>query len=69
MIHHVSIPAQDPSHVAKVLSELTGWKSRPFPGPIPGAIVIFAEDGHGTAIEIYPDGTVISPSGGDQPLI
>jgi len=50
MIHHVSIPAQDPSHVAKVLSELTGWKSRPFPGPIPGAIMIFAEDGHGTAI-------------------
>ena len=66
MIHHVSIPAQDPSHVAKVLSELTGWKARPFLGPVPGAVMMLAEDGQGTAIELYPDGTVISPSEGDQ---
>lgn len=66
MIHHVSIPARDPSHVAKVLSELTGWKYRPFLGPVPGAFMIFAEDGQGTAIEIYPDGTEISPSEGDR---
>jgi hypothetical protein len=66
MIHHVSIPTRDPSHVAKVLSELTGWKARPFPGPVPGAIIMLAEDGQGTAIELYPDGTVISPGDGDQ---
>ena len=64
MIHHVSIPARDPGHVAAVLSELAGWKARPFLGPVQGAIMMLAEDGQGTAIELYPDGTVISPSDG-----
>ena len=27
MIHHVSIPARDPQHVAEVLAELMGGKS------------------------------------------
>lgn len=66
MIRHVSLPAQNPNHVAKVLSELTGWKARPFLGPVPGSIMMLAEDGQGTAIELYPDGTVISPGEGDQ---
>ena len=65
MIHHVSIPARDPAHVAAVLSELTGWPARPFLGPVPGAFMLLAEDGRGTAIEIYPDGTVISPGQGE----
>lgn len=64
MIHHVSIPARDPQHVAKVLSELTGWAARPFLGPVPGAIMLLAEDGHGTGIEIYPDGTTMAPGEG-----
>jgi hypothetical protein len=66
MIHHVSIPARDPSHVASELSELTGWKARPFMGPVPGAIMMLAEDGQGTAIELYPDGTVMSPGEEEQ---
>jgi hypothetical protein len=61
MIHHVSIPARDPQAVAKVLCELTGWQARPFMGPCPGAIMLLAEDAHGTAIEIYPDGTELNP--------
>lgn len=65
MIHHVSIPARDPGHVAAVLSELTGWKSRPFPGPLAGALVMVSGDGHGTTIELYPDGTVLAPGEGD----
>ncbi|MFC3069840.1 hypothetical protein [Phenylobacterium soli] len=65
MIHHVSIPAKDPQTVAKVLSELTGWAARPFMGPVPGAIMLLAEDGQGTAIEIYPDGTIIQPGEGE----
>jgi hypothetical protein len=64
MIHHVSLPARDVNHVAKVLAELTGWQARPFLGPVPGAVMLLAEDGHGTAIEIYPDGTVIDPGDG-----
>lgn len=65
MIHHVSIPARDPQNVARVLSELTGWQARPFLGPVPGAIMMLAEDGRGTAIEIYPDGALIEPGEGD----
>jgi len=30
MIHHISIPVRDVQHVAAVMSELTGWKARPF---------------------------------------
>jgi hypothetical protein len=65
MIHHVSIPARNPGHVAEVLCELTGWSARPFLGPVPGAFMLMAEDGHGTAIELYPDGTTISPGEGE----
>jgi hypothetical protein len=65
MIHHVSIPARDVGHVAAVISELTGWPARPFLGPAPGAMMVFAEDGKGTAIEIYPDGTTMRPGTGD----
>jgi len=66
MIHHVSIPARDVGHVAKVLSELTGWPARPFMGPVAGAVMLLAEDGHGTAIELYPDGSTLTPGEGDR---
>ena len=33
MIHHVSIPAREPQHVAEVLAELMGGKCFPF-GPL-----------------------------------
>jgi hypothetical protein len=65
MIHHVSIPARDVQHVAQVLAELTGWTPRPFLGPVPGAVMLLSEDGKGTAIEIYPDGTIIQPGEGE----
>jgi hypothetical protein len=66
MIHHISIPVRDPGHVAKVLSELTGWSARPFMGPVPGAIMLLSEDGHGTAIELYPEDTAMSPGEGED---
>jgi hypothetical protein len=37
MIHHVSIPAREPQHVAEVLAELMGGKCYPF-GPLEGAL-------------------------------
>ena len=52
MIHHVSIPARDPEHVARVLGELFGGYVGPFIGPIPGSWVAYADDGHGTGFEI-----------------
>jgi hypothetical protein len=44
---------------------ITGWKAEPFMGPVAGAIMLLAEDAHGTAIEVYPDGTTISPGEGE----
>jgi len=64
MIHHLSIPARDPEHVAAVLAELLGGYSGKFVGPIPGAYVAYAEDAHGTGIEVYPERTVIVPGAG-----
>ena len=48
MIHHVSMPARDPRHVAQVLAELLGGYAGPFIGPIPGAWAVYQEDGVGT---------------------
>jgi len=65
MIHHISIPARDPEHVARVLAELLGGYAGPFIGPIPGAWVAYAEDAFGTGIEVYPETTVLVPGAGD----
>jgi hypothetical protein len=65
MIHHVSIPARDPEHVAKVLAELLGGYAGPFVGPIPGAWVVYQEDEHGSGIEVYEERTVLVPGEGD----
>lgn len=61
MIHHVSIPARDPQHVATVLAELMGGYAGPFIGPIPGAFVVYQEDHVGSGIEVYPDTTTVVP--------
>jgi hypothetical protein len=61
MIHHVSIPARDPAHVAKVLAELFGGYAGPFIGPFPDSWVVYQEDEHGSGIEIYPERTQLRP--------
>jgi hypothetical protein len=50
MIHHVSIPARDPRHVA----ELMDGKCYPF-GPLEGAFMAASGDAHGTMIEVHPE--------------
>jgi hypothetical protein len=65
MIHHVSIPARDPEHVAKVLGELLGGYVGPFVA-LPGAWVAYEDDGHGTGFEVYPDRTAIMPGTTDD---
>ena len=62
MIHHLSVAARDPSAVAAFFAELIGGVSVDFP-PNPGSRMVFKADGHGTAIEIYPAGTVMAPNG------
>ncbi|MGH7062158.1 MAG: hypothetical protein ACREFH_17345 [Stellaceae bacterium] len=66
MIHHVSIPAREPQHVAEVLAELMGGKCYPF-GPLEGAFMAASGDAHGTMIEVYPDrATLDIPKNDDQ---
>ena len=66
MIHHVSIPARDPRHVAEVLAELMNGKCLPF-GPLEGAFMAASGDEHGTMIEVYPEeATLEVPANDDQ---
>jgi hypothetical protein len=65
MIHHVSIPAREPEHVARVLGELLGGYVGPFLGPFPGSWVAYEDDGHGTGFEVYPERTTIVPGEGE----
>jgi hypothetical protein len=64
MIHHVSIPARDPRHVAEVLAEIMGGRCVPF-GPLEGAFMALGADGG--MIEVYPDrATLDIPANDDQ---
>lgn len=65
MIHHISIPADDPLHVAQVLAEVIDGKVGLFP-PNPKSYMVAAGDGYGTLIEIYPTGSEIVPGQGNQ---
>jgi hypothetical protein len=60
MIHHISIAAQNPQHVAQVLAEVIQGKAVSFP-PHPGSYVVVALDEVGTAIEVYPSGLELHP--------
>jgi len=67
MIHHVSIAARDPRHVADVLAELMNGRAYPFPGGIAASFMAVSGDPHGTMIEVYPETTTLTPGpGGDQ---
>jgi hypothetical protein len=63
VIHHLSIPARNPQHVASVLTELFGGTLSGF-GPYRDSFIAWAGDEHGTAIEVYPVGTEMSPDAG-----
>jgi len=66
MIHHVSIPAREPQHVAEVLAELMKGKCFPF-GPLEGAFMATSGDANGTMIEVYPERTTLDiPDRDDQ---
>jgi hypothetical protein len=63
MIRHVSIPATGTRYVAEALQRLLGGVITPF-GPYPDSWTLWAEDGYGTAVEIYPVGTEMVPPDG-----
>ncbi len=68
MIHNISIPAQNPSKVAQVLSKLFNGKVTTFHEYRNSHMVIFG-DQHGSAIEIYPRGTELRPGVGNESVI
>jgi len=68
VIHHVSIPAKEPRHVATVLAQLIGGRILPFRGPLPGAFTVLTGDGQGSMIEVYPEDTQLQPKEGDNPI-
>ena len=63
MIHHLSLPARDPKHVAQVLTELFGGTLTGF-GPYRNSFIAWMGDEHGTAVEVYPTGTEMLPDQG-----
>jgi hypothetical protein len=65
MIHHFSISAENPQHVAEVLAEVMNGKVSPFP-PHPGSYIMLSFDKNGTAIEVYPLQTTLQPGEGEQ---
>lgn len=62
MIHHLSVAAHDPKGVADFFAALMGGVAVDFP-PNPGGYMAFAPDGRGTAVEVYPAGSVMQPNG------
>jgi hypothetical protein len=62
MIHHISIAANQPQHVAEVLAELCQGQTIPFPYH-EGSYVVLTFDPHGTMIEVFPQGTELKPGG------
>jgi hypothetical protein len=61
MIHHISIAAHNPLHVAQVLAELWQGDLMPFPGH-EGSYIALAYDAYGTLIEVLPKGTELMPA-------
>jgi hypothetical protein len=66
MIHHVSIPARDPKHVADVLAELMKGRAYPFPGNIADSFMAVSGDPHGTMVEVYPETLALEKGTGDD---
>lgn len=63
MIHHISIAANLPQHVAEVLAELCQGQAIGFPYH-EGSYMALTFDPHGTTIEVHPRGTELTTGSG-----
>jgi len=61
MIHHLSIAAHNPEHVAGVIAEIMGGTVVPFP-PNPGSFFALQMDEHGSGVEVHPAGLELQPA-------
>ena len=66
MIHHVSISALNPQHVAEVLAEVMDGRCYPFPGAVPDSWMAVSGDEVGTMIEVYPADITLQPGASDD---
>ncbi len=67
MIHHISIAANQPQHVAQVLAELCQGKAHEFPHH-PGCYIVLPLDSQGTMIEVLTPGSEFMPGNGESSL-
>lgn len=63
MIHHISIAANNPFHVAQVLAELFDGEIIPFASRSDSYVAV-AFDAYGTMIEVLPRGIELRPGNG-----
>jgi hypothetical protein len=65
MIHHISVAANNPQHVAQVLAEI--WQGQMMPFPVhQGSYLVVPFDVYGTMIEVFPHGTELIPGIGEE---
>jgi len=64
MIHHLSIGAQEPERVARVLAQVWNGYAMPFPVAEGGWIVMLGDE-RGTAIEVVPHALEMIPGVGE----
>jgi len=64
VLFHVSIPADDPEHVARVVAEIWHASVLPFP-PVPGAYMVWLGDERRTVLEVNPRGSEHVPAPGE----
>lgn len=62
MIHHLSLSAHNPQHVAHVLAELFQGEAAPFPDTrYPDSYVALTLDDYGTVVDVHPFQTELVP--------
>lgn len=67
MIHHLSIAAYNPQHVAQILAELLQGEAFPFPAAdFPNSCVAVSLDSYGTVIDVHPFSTELIPGSEDR---
>ena len=67
MIHHISITAYEPFHVAQVLAELLQGQAVPFAQHLDGFVAL-SLDAYGTLIEVLPRSLEFKPGLGSEPV-
>ena len=65
MLFHLSIAAEDPQNVARVVAELWGGEAFRFPPVSDNGWIAVAGDDRGTSLEVYPLNVVLRETEGD----